>query len=247
MQTDESNQIFSSLKKVLKTKGITYASLAKELQMAESSVKRIFANENCSLDKLVDICSVLEISLSQLTDLYSAGSLPELEIHPEAESFFLRNPHYFSFLRQLSLNNSVKEVQSKNKLSSSSTKKYLIKLEELNLVKRVKKNEYEIVRSGFIKLSENGELLAKLTEQWSKNLLEKSLKKEKDYLMHIASTRLKNESIDHFKSEIKNLVKRLKNQGHLENLVSSDNVNPFGICLISGPEIINFPTPIPNI
>lgn len=247
MQTDESNQIFSSLKKVLKTKGITYASLAKKLQMAESSVKRIFANENCSLDKLVDICTVLEISLSQLTDLYSAGSLPELEIHPEAESFFLKNPHYFSFLRQLSLYDSVKEVQNKNNLNSSSTKKYLTALEELNLVKKVKKKQYEIVRSGFLKLSENGELLAKLTEQWSENLLDKALTRETGYQLQIASTRLKIESINHFRSEIKNLIKRLKDQGHLENLVSNDDVQPFGVCLVSGPEIINFPNLIPNI
>lgn len=44
-----------------------------------------------------------------------------------------------------------------------------------------------------------------------------------------------------------NLVKKIREQGHLENLVSDEKVQPFGICFVNGPQIIDFPGAIPEI
>ena len=102
-------------------------------------------------------------------------------------------------------------------------------------------------RVGFVKLNEQGQLKQKLNGEWSQHMLEQCINQERDYLLQTASTRLKPESISHFRKELDRLVKKFREQGYLENLSNRDGVKPIGLCFISGPEIINFPGPIPNI
>lgn len=58
--------IFKSLKAHLKARKITYADLADQLKLSEIGVKRMFSTSDCSLERLEEICSVLQISLNDL-------------------------------------------------------------------------------------------------------------------------------------------------------------------------------------
>lgn len=55
-----------ALKKELKSSQMTYASLAKELGMAESSVKRMFAKNDMPLTRIDEICRVLKIDFAEI-------------------------------------------------------------------------------------------------------------------------------------------------------------------------------------
>lgn len=247
MVTQEQRELFAKLKKVLKTKRITYRKIGEELGLAESSVKKIFAQENCSVDKLMQICSVVDISLRQLTDLYKTGLVPLVNIDAKVEQFFIDNPHYFSFFRQLSLYKSVDTVKQRNGLSSASVKKYIEKLKKFDLISKNSNRQYSVRREGFVKLVENGLLSQKLCELWSKDLLEKALLKKQDYSLSFGSTRLRPETALEFKNEIKNLVNRIKEQGYLESLAGDSNLEAFGICVLTGPQIVDFPNRLPNV
>ena len=54
------------LKKALKQHGITYAAVAAHLQLTETSVKRLFSQQQLSLQRLEQICQLMDM---QLTDL----------------------------------------------------------------------------------------------------------------------------------------------------------------------------------
>jgi hypothetical protein len=54
------------LKKELKARGITYASLAPRLQLSEASVKRMFSRRDFTLKRLDDICRHARIDFSEL-------------------------------------------------------------------------------------------------------------------------------------------------------------------------------------
>jgi DNA-binding Xre family transcriptional regulator len=58
------------LKQVLRTNGWTYAKLAQALDMSEANIKRLFASERFTLERLEQVCGLLELELSDLFLLY---------------------------------------------------------------------------------------------------------------------------------------------------------------------------------
>ena len=62
----EQQQIFAVLKQQLHAQGKTYADLAKHLDVSESSIKRLFANQSVTLERLLEICQYLQLNFAEL-------------------------------------------------------------------------------------------------------------------------------------------------------------------------------------
>ena len=60
------HELVVALKRLLKAQGITYAALAKRLNLSEAAVKRMFSQQALSLLRLEQVCEVLDIGLSEL-------------------------------------------------------------------------------------------------------------------------------------------------------------------------------------
>jgi transcriptional regulator with XRE-family HTH domain len=247
MKPSETELVFESLKKIMKSKGFTYKSLAQELQVAESTLKRIFSQKNCSLDKLMSICDVVGVSFSDLVSLYENNKLPVIKIDKELEKFFLDQPEYFKFYRQFTLYKSAKIVQEKNQLTEKCVSLYCEKLSQLGLLKLNKKKEYELSEEGFVQFSKLTKLQSKIFNDWSRHLLDHALNKEPHYLYKAASTRLTKKSSEEFKQQVAILFEKFTQKGYLENIAANKKVEPVGVFMVSGPEIINFPGKVKNI
>ena len=67
-------QVISALKRALKAHGFTYADVAVVLELTEASVKRLFSEQNMSLERLDQVLAMMDMSLSDLVrDLGEAG------------------------------------------------------------------------------------------------------------------------------------------------------------------------------
>ncbi|WP_371195273.1 helix-turn-helix domain-containing protein [Glaciecola sp. SC05] len=79
--------LINTLKKTLKLHGKTYADVAVGLGLSEASVKRLFADESFSLQRLDQVCQLLGLEISDLTALMQAQSaqLHQLSAEQEAE------------------------------------------------------------------------------------------------------------------------------------------------------------------
>jgi DNA-binding Xre family transcriptional regulator len=248
MSTQENKLIFDSLKKVLRNKKITYKSLATKLGIAESSLKRIFSQENCSLEKLIAICEAINLSLSELVQLYQKeGHLPVIRLNQEMEDFFLKNREYLKFYRQFTLYKSVDVIKKKNGLTEKSVKAYADKLVEFGLVEKQGRNKYSLSKEGFVRFSKSSKLSEAIFTEWSQHILHCSLNKRSGYFSNGASTRLTKKSQALLMNEIEQLFQSFKEKGYLENLSDQNKVEPIGLFFASGPEILNFPGAIENI
>jgi DNA-binding Xre family transcriptional regulator len=65
----ECAQIIDVLKRSLKTRGLTYKDLAKRLDLSESSVKRVFAAETFTLERLENICAAIGMTVTELVQM----------------------------------------------------------------------------------------------------------------------------------------------------------------------------------
>lgn len=60
------NQIRNTLKQLFRQQQLTYKDIAAKLGMSEANVKRIFSTNSFTLDRLEQICEILQMSLSDL-------------------------------------------------------------------------------------------------------------------------------------------------------------------------------------
>ena len=62
----QTSLIISTLKNTLKSHGKTYADVAKHLDLSEASVKRMFAQQTFSLNRLDNICHMMDMEITDL-------------------------------------------------------------------------------------------------------------------------------------------------------------------------------------
>jgi DNA-binding Xre family transcriptional regulator len=68
--------VFETLKAHLRARGMTYEDLARALSVSEATVKRIFSQEDCTMSRLEQICSVVQVDLPEI----ARGNLREKQL-----------------------------------------------------------------------------------------------------------------------------------------------------------------------
>lgn len=78
-------QLVAALKKVLKARGMTYAGLAAGLGLSEASIKRLFSEQTFTLQRIDEICRLLDLDLLELARLArgESESLRQLSVAQE--------------------------------------------------------------------------------------------------------------------------------------------------------------------
>ncbi len=71
-------ELFDLLKATLKARGITYAALAKQIDLSEPTIKRIFAERDCKLSRITEICAALNLTLDDLV-----SETQRVEVRPQ--------------------------------------------------------------------------------------------------------------------------------------------------------------------
>jgi len=61
-----SGLLFEALKMHFKARGLTYAEVASSLNVSEATVKRIFATRNCTVERLDQMCELVQVELADL-------------------------------------------------------------------------------------------------------------------------------------------------------------------------------------
>ena len=84
--------LVSTLKAELRRAGITYAQLATQLGMAESSIKRIFAKADMPLSRIDEVLAVLKMDFAELARLVADASPAQQEMTLEQERAVVRDP-----------------------------------------------------------------------------------------------------------------------------------------------------------
>ena len=72
----QTNSLLQALKKQLRAQGKTYVDVAQLLDLSEASVKRLFASQSFTLQRLEQLCDWLQIEFSEL--MQQAQQQPQL-------------------------------------------------------------------------------------------------------------------------------------------------------------------------
>jgi DNA-binding Xre family transcriptional regulator len=88
----QASDLIDVLKRGLRERGLTYARVAEELAISESSVKRMFSVQNMSLDRLAQVCALMSLEITDLLELARAAEARTAELTEEQERTLVSDP-----------------------------------------------------------------------------------------------------------------------------------------------------------
>lgn len=131
----ETSQLIAALKKLLKEQGVTYRDIARALRLSEASVKRILAAESLSLERLEEICHVLDLTMYELARLAHLGAAHDVSMLSEAqESALARDPQLLACFYLVVNGWTPARVARRLEVSEAQLTRLLVALDKLELI-----------------------------------------------------------------------------------------------------------------
>lgn len=141
---NEIDQLVATLKRHLKAQGRTYRSLAEELGVSEPSVKRMFATQRFTVERLVDIAHLLGFSLAELAQ-EAVVSQRQLHTLTEAQERELVSDSSLLLVAVCVLNQwELSDIVRVYRLSEAECVQCLVKLDRLRLLQLMPGNRIRL-------------------------------------------------------------------------------------------------------
>jgi len=239
MQTQRQRSgLFSILKQLVRSEGFTYKQVGEHLDLSEPSVKRMFQAEDCKLSRLIELCDMVGISLSELIELQKRDELNKGYFLPsETEAALANDPHLaINFLLILS-GVSAKEIQALQNLTPEAYWQTLRKLEALELIRTTQGNSHVLTISTPVRWRYNGTMQALLTEINVGFLRETFANTEDESVsLHVASRAVSETSLQQLHAGLQALYEQFNRQARLDQLYyPPEQLKPFKLVTALGP------------
>ena len=136
--------LVNALKKELKAAQMTYADLARELGMAESSVKRMLAKGDMPLSRIDVICRALKLDFADLARRV-ADAQPQLqELTAEQERAVIADEKLLLVAINVLSSWTLEQMTSAYRLSEAEVVKYLAQLDRIGIIELRALNRYRL-------------------------------------------------------------------------------------------------------
>ena len=131
----ESAQIIDVLKRQLKGRGITYRDLAKQVGLSEASIKRVFAEETFTLQRLEKICAAIGITVSELIKTASRDTDSRSQyLSLEQEELLASNPRLLTCFYLVLNGHDSNEILERLSLNERELRSLYVKLDAVRLI-----------------------------------------------------------------------------------------------------------------
>ena len=136
--------LVTTLKGELRRAGITYAHLAQELGLAESSIKRIFAKGDMPLSRIDEVLAVLKMDFAELARLVANASPAQQEMTLEQERAVVRDPKLLLTAISALSQWTVEQIVATYAISKPQAVACLLALDKLGFLELRANNRYRV-------------------------------------------------------------------------------------------------------
>jgi transcriptional regulator with XRE-family HTH domain len=223
----EFKALIALIKNVLKERRISYAELAKQMNLSESGLKKIFSSDDVSFGRLSQIASTLGLRLADLMNEIETKDTHQVIFSDEEQKYFLKNPDAFHFfVRLLIERKDLEEIQAEFKLSEAAAFKLLKKLDAFGWIQLLPENKIKLPPLSLVKDFGSGPLLDHIYQEWSKDTVQLLAKPEnqKTGKFIIRCLRMKDSTYQEFLQRLKELEMDLLKTAIREMNVSNKNL-----------------------
>jgi transcriptional regulator with XRE-family HTH domain len=136
--------LIDTLKQALKSHRLTYAGVARKLGMSEANVKRMFASRRFTLERLEDVCKLMQLELSDLFQLYEESRQRITQLSAEQEEELMRDTKLLLVAVSVRNRLSFDEIVGNYQVSKTECIRSLAKLDKLKIIDLLPNNRYKL-------------------------------------------------------------------------------------------------------
>ncbi|WP_448550745.1 helix-turn-helix domain-containing protein [Thalassotalea montiporae] len=152
-------QVTDTLKLLLKQHSITYRHIADVLDMSEANIKRVFANHSFSLERLEQICNIINLTLSDLFALSAKQQQEKItELTLEQEQELIDNPKLLLMAVLVRDYWKFEEIIEHYDIELHEAIRLMIKLDKIKLIQLLPNNNYKLLIAQDFRWISNGPL-----------------------------------------------------------------------------------------
>lgn len=137
--------LMKTLKRELKARGVTYAEIAKQLQLSESSIKRLFAGGSLSVARLEALCQVAGMDFSELVRKAAETRRGIATLTEEQEREVAGDPRLLLVTVCVLNYWTIEQILETYELSEPECIQLLAKLDRLKLIELLPLNRYRVI------------------------------------------------------------------------------------------------------
>jgi transcriptional regulator with XRE-family HTH domain len=154
-------QLLDALKRVLKSRRVTYAELAARIGLSEASVKRLFSQQTFTLVRLHEVLKALDMDFFELAKLArGAGDAPQ-EMTETQEQALAAEPQLMGIFYLLFNDWQPAQVLARYELGEAELTRWLTALDRLQLIDLMPNNRVKLKVSRHLRLKPSGAIRAK--------------------------------------------------------------------------------------
>jgi transcriptional regulator with XRE-family HTH domain len=139
-----SRDLVTVLKAELRRAGLTYADVARELGLAESSIKRLFAKGDMPLSRIDEVLAVLKMDFAELAREVAAASPPRRELTLEQERAVVADPRLLLAAICTLSQWTIEQITETYTLSKPQAAACLLALDKLGFIELRAHNRYRL-------------------------------------------------------------------------------------------------------
>lgn len=212
-------ELFALLKTVLKARGITYADLAKRLGLSEPTIKRIFAEQDCKLSRMNDICAVLDLTLEDLVAEANRVDVKPIRLTGHQEARLAEDRAAFNLFLLLLDGMTQEVIQTHYQLDSTRIFDLGRTLEKLGLAEVLPGNRVRLTTQGPVEFRRDGPLHQALVTLNMQFLRRAYLDPDTDHSAYLTQTRrMTRKTAQHILGRLRDVQIELSNLARRDQL-----------------------------
>ena len=202
----QTTAIIASLKSALKSHGLTYRDVARGLSLSEASVKRLFAEQNFSLQRLDQICQLMNMEVADLIKQMEAQQTQLTELSAEQEHELVRDIKLI-LVTFLVLNGwSYDDIITWYKLENTEVIRYLARLDRLKMIDLMPNNKIRLRVSPKFAWRQNGPIQQFFTRHLQEDFLQSRFEENNETFLFLSGM-FSAASSEQFQRRLRQLVR----------------------------------------
>lgn len=221
--------VINTLKAHLKARDITYKDLAKSLNASEVTIKRIFSSSDCSLHRLEQICTLLQIEFADLFHTSPKKRKLITQLSPAQEKEFASNKHLL-MLAICALNHwPVKTMWDHLRIPSSEGMGLLQRLDSMGFIELIDADRYKLLVSSNFAWINNGPIML-MVQGMSEEFFSDPFDGDGE-ILRIINVRLSKESQERLRFRLEMIAQEYVDQSRADSHLPLLERSPVSVCI----------------
>jgi hypothetical protein len=221
--------IFAALKRIVRARRLTYAEIAPRVGLSESGLKKIFAQEDCTLSRLYEIAAAIGVPMGEIFEAAAQAPLEHVALTPEQQRALLEDATLLAVFWKLSVERwSPKRIARELALNDRALYRKLAELDRLELIVLEQPGDRVRLRHGdLVRWLPEGPLLEHLHDAWGRDVLARAAR---GGLLRLSQIWLRPDTRAELQADLAALLDAYARRGRTEWLAGGEAaVSPHGV------------------